>query len=79
VSGGWALLRRRYAKWYLLFNESRNAVASIFGRRFIDCSPRCARWSDANRKVAKKQMEPSKQRIPEPTGRSGGPGMAKTV
>lgn len=33
-----ALLRRCYAKLHLLVNESKSAVASVFGRKFLGYS-----------------------------------------
>lgn len=74
-----ALLRRCYAKLHLVVNESKSAVAGVFGRKFLGYSLWVARGGEVKRKVAKKPLETFKQRIRELTGRSGGRSMAQTV
>ena len=74
-----ALLRRCYAKLHLVVNESKSAVASVVGRKFLGYSLWVARGGEVKRKVAKKPLETFKQRIRELTGRSGGRSMAQTV
>ena len=74
-----ALLRRCYAKLHLVVNESKSAVASVFGRKFLGYSLWVARGGEVKRKVAKKPLETFKQRIRELTGRSGGRSMSEVV
>jgi RNA-directed DNA polymerase len=74
-----ALLRRCYAKLHLVVNESKSAVASVFGRKFLGYSLWVAHGGEVKRKVAKKPLETYKQRIRELTGRSGGRSMSETV
>ena len=74
-----ALLRRCYAKLHLVVNESKSAVASVFGRKFLGYSLWVARGGEVKRKVAKKPLETFKQRIRELTGRSGGRCMSEVV
>ena len=72
------LLRRCYAKLHLLVNESKSAVASVFGRKFLGY---CL-WTHRNevkRAVADKPLATFKQRIRELTGRSGGRSMPEVV
>jgi RNA-directed DNA polymerase len=74
-----ALLRTCYAKLHLLVNESKSAVASAFGRKFLGYSLWAARGGEVKRKVAEKPLSKFKQRIRELTRRSGGRGMAEVV
>ncbi|MDQ1815986.1 group II intron reverse transcriptase/maturase [Massilia sp. CCM 9210] len=74
-----ALLRRCYAKLHLVVNESKSAVASVFGRKFLGYSLWVARGGEVKRKVAEKPLSTFKQRIRELTGRSGGRSMAEVV
>jgi len=74
-----ALLRRCYAKLHLLVNESKSAVASVFGRKFLGYSLWVARGGEVKRKVAERPLNTFKQRIRELTGRSGGRSMAEVV
>jgi RNA-directed DNA polymerase len=74
-----ALLRRCYAKLHLLVNESKSAVASVFGRKFLGYSLWVARGGEVKRKVAAKPLNTFKQRIRELTWRSGGRSMADVV
>ena len=73
------LLRRCYAKLHLLVNESKSAVASVFGRKFLGYSLWVARGDEVKRKVAEKPLKTFKQRIRELTRRSGGRGLAEVV
>jgi RNA-directed DNA polymerase len=73
-----ALLRRCYAKLHLVVNESKSAVASVFGRKFLGYSL-WRQGSEVKRKVANKALETFKQRIRELTARSGGRSMPQVV
>jgi RNA-directed DNA polymerase len=74
-----ALLRRCYAKLHLQVNESKSAVASVFGRKFLGYSLWVARGGEVKRKVAEKPLAAFKQRIRELTCRSGGRSMPDVV
>jgi RNA-directed DNA polymerase len=74
-----ALLRRCYAKLHLVVNESKSAVASVFGRKFLGYSLWVARGGEVKRKVADKPLKTFKQRIRELTCRSGGRSMSEVV
>jgi group II intron reverse transcriptase/maturase len=67
-----ALLKRRYDKLHLKINESKSAVASALGRKFLGY----ALWQSPNgeikRVVSEKALETFKQRIREITRRSCG-------
>jgi RNA-directed DNA polymerase len=73
------LLRRCYAKLHLVVNESKSAVASVFGRKFLGYSLWVARGGEVKRKVAAKSLSTLKQRIRDLTHRSGGRSMAEVV
>jgi len=73
------LLRRCYAKLHLLVNDSKSAVASVFGREFLGYSLWVARGREVKRKVAEKPLATFKQRIRELTGRPGGRSMQEVV
>ena len=73
-----ALLRRCYAKLHLQVNESKSAVAGVFGRKFLGYSLWVAR-GEVKRKVAKKPLEAFKQRIRQLSRRSGGRSMPEVV
>ena len=73
-----ALLKRLYEKLHLSVNESKSAVASAFGRKFLGY----AFWSyqgEAKRAVSFKAQKRFKQRIRECTRRSGGRSMQQVV
>lgn len=73
-----ALLRRLYEKLHLSVNESKSAVASAFGRKFLGY----AFWASAQgvkRSVAVKARKQFKQRIRELTRRSGGRSLRQVV
>lgn len=74
-----ALLRKCYAKLHLVVNESKSAVASVFGRKFLGYSLWVAPGGEVKRKVASKALNTFKQRIRELTGRSGGCSMVDVV
>jgi RNA-directed DNA polymerase len=74
-----ALLRRCYAKLHLVVNESKSAVASVFGRKFLGYSLWMARGGEVKRAVADKPLKAFKHRIRELTRRSGGRSMPEVV
>jgi RNA-directed DNA polymerase len=74
-----ALLRRCYAKLHLVVNESKSAVGSALGRKFLGYSLWVARGGEVKRAVAVKPLGAFKQRIRELTGRSGGRSMPQVV
>ena len=73
-----ALLRRCYAKLRLKVNETKSAVASVKGRKFLGYSFWFAK-GEVKRKVAAKALATFKQRVRELTRRSGGRGMAQVI
>jgi RNA-directed DNA polymerase len=74
-----ALLKRRYDKLHLKINESKSAVASAFGRRFLGYALWLSRKVEVKRAVAKKALETFKQRIRQLTRRSGGRSIAQVI
>jgi group II intron reverse transcriptase/maturase len=73
-----ALLRRCYAKLRLKVNETKSAVASVTGRKFLGYSFWFAK-EGVKRKVASKPMATFKQRVRQLTRRSGGRSMAEVI
>jgi RNA-directed DNA polymerase len=73
-----ALLRRLYGKLRLKVNETKSAVASVFGRKFLGYSFWVAKGV-IKRKVAVKPLATFKQRIRQLTRRSGGRSMSEVV
>jgi RNA-directed DNA polymerase len=67
-----ALLRRLYGKLRLTVNETKSAVDSVFGRKFLGYSFWVAPGGVIKRKVAVKPLMTFKQRIRQLTRRSGG-------
>lgn len=65
-------LRRLYARLHLQVNESKTAVASAFGRKFLGFELWGTAEGTIKRKVAKKALANYKQRIRQLTRRSGG-------
>ena len=74
-----ALLRSLYAKLHLTVNETKSAVASVFGRKFLGFSLWVAKGKLVKFRVADKPMATFKQRIRQLTRRSGGRGMGEVV
>ena len=74
-----ALLRRLYGKLRLTVNETKSAVASVFGRKFLGYSFWVAPGGVIKRKVADKPLATFKQRIRQLTRRSGGRSMQDVV
>jgi RNA-directed DNA polymerase len=70
-----ALLRRLYGKLRLTVNETKSAVDSVFGRKFLGYSFWVAPGGVIKRKVAVKPLRTFKQRIRQLTHRSGGRSM----
>jgi RNA-directed DNA polymerase len=73
------LLRRCYAKLHLVVNESKSAVASVFGRKFLGYSLWMARGGEVKRRVADKPLDAFKHRIRQLTRRCGGRSMSDVV
>ncbi len=74
-----ALLKSLYGKLHLSINESKSAVQSAFGRKFLGFSLWVARGGEIKRRVADKPMEKFKQRIRQLTRRSGGRSMVQVI
>lgn len=74
-----ALLRRRYDKLRLKINESKSAVASAFGRKFLGFELYKTRKDEVKRAVSRKALETFKQRIRQLTRRSGGRSIEQVV
>nr|WP_093388657.1 group II intron reverse transcriptase/maturase [Rugamonas rubra] len=74
-----AQLRRLYDKLHLKINESKSAVASAFGRKFLGY----AIWADpkgeVRRVVSEKALATFKQRIRQITRRSGGRSIGEVI
>jgi RNA-directed DNA polymerase len=73
-----ALLRRCYAKLRLKVNETKSAVASVMGRKFLGYSFWFAK-DGVKRKVAAKALATFKHRVRQLTRRSGGRSMAEVI
>jgi len=70
-----ALLRRLYGALRLAVNETKSAVASVFGRKFLGYAFWAAPGGAIKRRVADKPMATFKRRIRQLTRRSGGRSM----
>ena len=66
-----ALLRRMYGQLRLKVNETKSAVASVFGRKFLGYCLWLARGNTVKRAVAAKPLATFKQRVRELTRRGG--------
>ncbi|MGF6538280.1 RNA-directed DNA polymerase [Paraburkholderia youngii] len=73
------LLRRLFGRLRLKVNETKSAVASVFGRKFLGYSLWVASGGVIKRKVAAKPLLAFKRRIRELTGRNGGRSMKDVV
>lgn len=73
------LLRGLYAKLHLTVNQTKSAVASVFGRKFLGYSLWVAKDGVVKFGVAAKPMATFKQRIRQLTRRSGGRSMGQVV
>jgi RNA-directed DNA polymerase len=74
-----ALLRRCYARLRLAVNETKSAVAVVWGRKFLGFGLWRAKGGEVKRRVAAKPMATFKQRARELTRRSGGRSLAEVV
>jgi group II intron reverse transcriptase/maturase len=74
-----ALLRRCYDKLHLQINESKSAVASVFGRKFLGFALWQTRDGEVRRGVSKQALGAFKQRVRHLTRRCGGRSMAEVV
>ncbi len=63
----------------LSVNETKSAVAKVFGRKFLGYAFWAAAGGAIKRRVADKAMAALKNRIRQLTGRSGGRGMTEVV
>ena len=74
-----ALLKRRYDKLHLKINESKSAVASAFGRKFLGYALWAAPKGEVKRMVSKKALQTFRQRIRQLTRRSGGRSIEQVI
>ena len=74
-----ALLRRCYSKLRLTINESKSAVTSVFGRKFLGYALWEAKGGDVRRGISAKALGTFKQRIRQLTRRNGGRSIAQVV
>ena len=74
-----ALLKRRYDKLHLKINESKSAVTSAFGRRFLGYALWAAPKGVVKRAVSGKALETFRQRIRQLTRRSGGRSISEVI
>jgi RNA-directed DNA polymerase len=74
-----ALLRRLYDKLRLKVNETKSAVASAFGRKFLGYDLWLAPSGEVKRGVSAKPLATFRQRVRQLTRRSGGRSMAQVV
>lgn len=74
-----ALLRRCYGKLRLKVNETKSAVASIKGRKFLGYSFWFAKADEVKRAVARKALATFKQRVRQLTRRSSGRSMVQVT
>jgi len=74
-----ALLQRLYAKLRLKINESKSAVGSVFGRKFLGYSFWVAKGGKVKCRVADTAQDAFKQRVRQLTRRTVGKSMAETV
>lgn len=74
-----ALLRRCYARLHLRVHESKSAVASIFGRRFLGYTLWRTAKDEVRRGVSEKALVAFKQRIRQLTRRNGGRSMVEVI
>ena len=74
-----ALLRRCYDRLHLMVNESKSAVGSVFGRKFLGYALWQPLKGEVRRVVAEKALDTFKQRIRQITRRSGGRSISEVV
>src|SRR3546814_12972025 len=73
------LLRRCYDKLHLQINESKSAVASVFGRKFLGYALWAAGDGEVRRGVSQKALEVFKQRVRRLTRRNGGRNLEEVI
>lgn len=74
-----ALLRRQYDKLHLKINESKSAVGSVFGRKFLGYTLWANQKGEVKRAVSEKALATFKQRIRQITRRSGGRSIGQVI
>ncbi len=74
-----ALLRRLYTKLHLQINESKSAVASAFGRKFLGYELWLKGKNKVMRAVSKKALETFRGKVRKITGRSRGRSMGQVI
>lgn len=74
-----ALLQRLYAKLGLKVNETKSAVAIVYGRKFLGYSLWETRKGEVRRRVADIVLVKFKQRVGQLTQRSSGRSMGQVV
>lgn len=73
------LLRRCYDKLHLKVNESKSAVASVFGRKFLGFALWQAGNGEVRRAVSAQALKAFRHRVRQLTRRNGGRSMAAVV
>jgi len=74
-----ALLLRCYDRLHLKINESKSAVACVFGRKFLGYALWQAGNGEVRRGVSEKALEAFKQRVRQLTRRNGGRSMEEVI
>lgn len=74
-----ALLKRQYDKLHLKINESKSAVASAFGRKFLGYELYATGKGEVKRAVSYKAQETFRQKIRQLTRRSGGRSITQVI
>ena len=74
-----AWLKRRYDQLHLKINESKSAVTSAFGRKFLGYSLWRNPQGEVRRVVSEKALETFKQRVRQLTCRSGGRSIGEVI
>ena len=74
-----ALLKRRYDRLHLKINESKSAVTSAFGRKFLGYELYATGKGEVKRAVSYKAQEAFRQRIRQLTRRSGGRSITQAI
>ena len=74
-----ALLKRQYDKLHLQINESKSAVTSALGRKFLGYELYTTARGEVKRAVSYKAQQAFRQRIRQLTRRSGGRSIAQVI
>ena len=74
-----AVLRRLYDRLRLQVNESKSAIASAFGRKFLGYGFWLSAQGEVKRWVASKALQTFKSRIRQLTSRNGGRSLSQVV